>query len=130
MTNPDYNLDKQVGFIMRLASQRHTGVFADLINDDLTPTQFAALVKLQEVGGCSQNKLGRQTAMDAATIKGVVGRLVKRGFVETRKDPDDVRRLLVELTTEGQKVTTQNPGLSDPRSSIPVIHFAPFQKYS
>jgi MarR family transcriptional regulator, lower aerobic nicotinate degradation pathway regulator len=55
----------------------------------------------------SQNLLGRHTAMDAATIKGVVDRLARRGLAETRIDPDDARRLLVALTDEGAALVEQ-----------------------
>lgn len=97
-----YVLDDQVGFILRQVVQRHTVIFGASIGDELTPTQWAALAKLHEKGPCSQNLLGRLTAMDAATIKGVVDRMVKRGFVETRPDPEDGRRLVAALTAEGQ----------------------------
>ena len=40
--------------------------------------------------------------MDAATIKGVVGRLVARRLVTTTPDAADRRRLVVELTAEGR----------------------------
>ncbi len=99
-----YILERQVGFILRQVSQRHTAIFAARIGDDLTPTQWATLAKLLERGPCSQNLLGRQTAMDAATIKGVVDRLSNRGFVETRPDPEDARRLVVVLTPAGREV--------------------------
>lgn len=91
----DYVLDDQIGFVMRRANQRHLGLFASHI-PDLTPTQFAALAKLCELGEVSQNALGRATAMDAATIKGVVDRLRRKGFVDQRPDPDDQRRLLLK----------------------------------
>ena len=52
---------------------------------------------MREIGAVSQNDLGRQTAMDAATMKGVVDRLSKRGLVRTKPDPSDQRRILVEL---------------------------------
>jgi DNA-binding MarR family transcriptional regulator len=59
------------------------------------------LVKLAEFESLSQNLLGRETAMDAATIKGVVDRLLKRGFVATAPDPDDARRMRVSITRDG-----------------------------
>jgi MarR family transcriptional regulator, lower aerobic nicotinate degradation pathway regulator len=96
-----YILDDQVGFIMRQAQQRHTNIFASLMIEELTPTQWAVLAKLKECGPCSQNLLGRHTAMDAATIKGVIDRLTKRGITTTASDPADGRRLLVALTPEG-----------------------------
>jgi DNA-binding MarR family transcriptional regulator len=96
-----YLLDEQVGFLLRQASQRHTAIFAGRMIDDLTPTQWAALARLKERGPCSQNLLGRLTAMDAATIKGVVDRLVSRGLAETHSDPQDSRRLTIALTQAG-----------------------------
>jgi MarR family transcriptional regulator, lower aerobic nicotinate degradation pathway regulator len=96
-----YVLDEQVGFALRQAQQRHTTIFAAKMIEDLTPTQWAALAKLRELGDCSQNHLGRLTAMDAATIKGVVDRLTARGFIAIRPDPRDGRRLLVALTPTG-----------------------------
>ena len=98
---PPYRLDDQVGFILRQVTQRHTAIFASGIGDDLTPTQWAALAKLHEAGPLSHNLLGRHTAMDAATIKGVVDRLVRRGLATVAPDTVDGRRLLVTLTSAG-----------------------------
>ena len=100
---PVYVLDDQVGFILRQAYQKHALLFAEYFGDDLTPTQWAAIAKLGEAGGCSQNLLGRMTAMDAATIKGVVDRLTKRGYVESSPSPTDRRRVLIALTAAGRK---------------------------
>jgi DNA-binding MarR family transcriptional regulator len=101
MDEQSYHLDDQVGFLLRRASQRHLSVFAELI-PELTTTQFAAIAKLAEQGPMSQNQLGRMTAMDAATIKGVVGRLVGRRLVATSASADDRRRLIIALTPEGR----------------------------
>ncbi len=97
-----YHLQEQVGFILRKAHQRHVAIFASHIGD-LTPPQFAALAKLQDIGETSQNQLGALIAMDAATIKGVIDRLKARGFVEIAKHDGDKRRLLVRLTEEGRQ---------------------------
>jgi DNA-binding MarR family transcriptional regulator len=100
-----YVLDDQFGFLARVAMQRHTSIFAARMIEGLTQTQFAAMSKLQEVGPCSQNHLGRLIYLDAATIKGVVDRLGARGFVTALADPKDRRRRAVTLTTRGRKVT-------------------------
>jgi MarR family transcriptional regulator, lower aerobic nicotinate degradation pathway regulator len=101
---PRYVLDDQVGFILRQVNQRHTTIFARHIPEELTPTQWAAMSKLLETGPCSQNLLGRRTAMDAATIKGVVDRLAKRGLMETRADQEHPRQLVVALTEPGREL--------------------------
>jgi MarR family transcriptional regulator, lower aerobic nicotinate degradation pathway regulator len=104
LTKPSYILDEQIGFILRQVWQRHAAIFAREIGINLTPTQWAALSKLMETGPCSQNQLGRLTAMDVATIKGVIDRLTARGLTETSPDLEDGRRLLVSITRTGQQV--------------------------
>ena len=96
-----YALGAQVGFLLRRANQRHLAIFARAL-PELTPTQFAALAQLCADAPLSQNALGRATAMDAATIKGVVDRLRKRALVTAAPDPDDSRRLLLSPTGEGR----------------------------
>jgi MarR family transcriptional regulator, lower aerobic nicotinate degradation pathway regulator len=98
-----YALDEQIGFILRQAYQKHALLFLAYFGDDFTPTQWAAVAKLHELGGCSQNLLGRRTAMDAATIKGVVDRLMKRGLMESSPSPTDRRRVLITLTPAGRR---------------------------
>ena len=100
----DYHVDAQVGFLMRVAMQRHTSIFMANMVEDLTQTQFAVMAKLHEVGPCSQNHLGRLVYLDAATIKGVVDRLGLRGFITTDSDPTDRRRRAVSLTEKGGKI--------------------------
>ena len=95
-----YVLDDQIGYVLRRATQRHLTIFSEAI-PAVTTTQFAVLARLAELGPQSQNLLGRATAMDAATVKGVVDRLVREGLVETAADPDDKRRLTVRLTETG-----------------------------
>lgn len=95
-----YRLDDQIGYVLRRVTQRHLSIFSAAI-PEVTTTQFAVLARLAEIGPQSQNHLGRETAMDAATIKGVVDRLVKLGLVATTADPEDRRRLTVALTQTG-----------------------------
>jgi DNA-binding MarR family transcriptional regulator len=101
---PTYVLEEQVGFILRQVWQRHATIFGREMGVNLTPTQWAAVSKLAGTGPCSQNQLGRLTAMDVATIKGVIDRLTARGLTVTSPDPEDGRRLLVSLTRAGQQL--------------------------
>lgn len=97
----DYQLNAQVGFNLRRANQRHVAIFQKHV-DGLTPTQFAAMARVHELGSLSQNRLGRLTAMDSATIKGVVERLLVKGLVALNPDADDKRLRLVSLSPEGE----------------------------
>jgi MarR family transcriptional regulator, lower aerobic nicotinate degradation pathway regulator len=102
-----YVLDEQVGFLLRVAMQRHTAIFMSRMIEDLTQTQFAALAKLLAVGPCSQNQLARLIYLDAATTKGVVDRLEARRLVVVRPDPHDGRRREIALTKAGRMVAAK-----------------------
>ncbi len=103
-----YRLHDQIGFLLRQANQRHIAIFGARMGDRLTTTQWSALVKLAELQPISQNQLGRETSMDVATIKGVVDRLVGRGFVRTAPDRKDGRRLVLAVTDEGRAAIARN----------------------
>ncbi|WP_291338638.1 MarR family winged helix-turn-helix transcriptional regulator [Albidovulum sp.] len=96
-----YRLEDQIGFKLRLANQRHLEIFAAEM-PEITPRQFAVLAKLGDEGTLSQNHLGRLVAMDAATTKGVVERLLRKGLIETVPSPTDRRRLEISLTSAGR----------------------------
>lgn len=96
-----YALEGQVGFLLRQANQRHMATFARHFGEVTSP-QWAAMAKLHDVGACSQNHLGRLTSMDVATIKGVVDRLARRGYVTSVSDAADRRRVNVRLSAAGQ----------------------------
>jgi DNA-binding MarR family transcriptional regulator len=104
----EYVLETQIGHLLRRAHQRHVAQFEKEVGDlDLTPTQFAALAKISERGEVSQNLLGRMTAMDPATIQGVIQRLMARGLIDRRPDPNDRRATLLRLSTPGRTLTRE-----------------------
>src|SRR2546423_1745529 len=93
-------VEDQVGFLLRCAHQRASEIFNAVMGRfAVTPTQFAALAKLDDLGSVSQNQLGRLTRMDPATVSGVVGRLIARGFVRQSPDARDARLVLLALTS-------------------------------
>lgn len=99
-----YILDKQIGFWLRIAMQRHRAIFTNKMTHGVTAIQLATLAKLLEVGPCAQNHLGKLIYVDPATIKGVVDRLSKRGLLTNHVDQDDRRRRKVVLTEKGRKI--------------------------
>lgn len=107
VNNSEYDLGEQVGFLLRLAHQRHASIFQTHTIENLTPTQFSALVRVSQQGKVSQNHLGRLAGMDVATVKGVVERLKSKNLVELNADTEDKRRLVISLSSKGEKVVSQ-----------------------
>ena len=120
-----YVLDEQVGYLLRLANQRHALIFQQNVQDGLTPTQFSTLLRIDEHGEVSQNHLGRLSAIDVATIKGVVDRLRAKGLVKHRPDAADKRRSLISLTPEGEAMIA---GLKQLGSKITAETLAPLNE--
>ena len=102
-----YQIDDQIGFILRLAFQFHTAIFTDRMVANLTQTQFAAMAKIREMGSCSQSDLVRLIGLDSATINGVISRMKARGFIAVSEDPSDRRRQFLELTRKGAEVMSK-----------------------
>lgn len=96
-----YVLDDQIGYVLRLASQRHAAIFQRHAAHGLTPPQFSVMIRLAEHGTASQNHLGRLTGLDVATVKGVVDRLCAKGLISARPDAHDKRLTLLSLTAAG-----------------------------
>lgn len=97
-----YDVTEQVGHLLRKAYQKHLSIFNELSADSLlTSVQFVTLCVLRDNGDSSQAELVRATAIDQATIRGIVERLKARGLVELKKDSDDGRKVMISLTAEG-----------------------------
>lgn len=100
------NLPDRIGHVLRRAYQRHVAIFQQAMDDyELTAAQFIVLATLHECGECSQSDLVRHTAIDQATIRGIIDRLKARKLVTTQEDPADARKVTVRLTPKGEDVT-------------------------
>lgn len=106
---PDvYDFHDQIGHLLRRAYQHHVAIFQEAIPDSqLTAAQFVALSAVKERKGCSLNDIVKTTAIDQATIRGVVERLKARKLVEISPDPTDGRKLVVSATSRGKELINQ-----------------------
>jgi hypothetical protein len=81
-SSDNYDFHDQIGHLLRRAYQRHVAIFQEAIPDsDLTAAQFVTLCAVREHKACSLNEIVKTTAIDQATIRGVVDRLKARGLV-------------------------------------------------
>lgn len=104
-TPVDYDLTKQVGHLLRKAYQTHVAIFQALSNHpQITPTQFAVLCAVRDVGPCSLTVIGRRIVMDLATVRGTIERLSNRGLVSISKDDTDRRQVIAALSPEGRQL--------------------------
>ncbi|MFN3761918.1 MAG: MarR family winged helix-turn-helix transcriptional regulator [Anaerolineae bacterium] len=78
----------------------------DLARYGLTFPQFMALCSLEHAEGQSMRMgdLAAATHQSAASMTGIVDRLLEGGLVERRPDPTDRRSVVVALTPQGAQL--------------------------
>src|SRR5690606_33668195 len=103
-----YHVTDQVGHLLRKAVQRHTAIFQQNVGDDqLTAIQFVTLCALRDRGRSSQAELVEATAIDQATIRGIINRLKARGLIALSPGRLDKRKVIASLTTEGEALLSR-----------------------
>jgi DNA-binding MarR family transcriptional regulator len=83
-------------------------VAARRLNDELAatglkPAEAAVLIVLRDLGPLSQQALGLHLHVDPSNLVAFLNSLESEGLLERRRDPDDRRRHIVEITGEGIK---------------------------
>ncbi|RJE79723.1 MarR family winged helix-turn-helix transcriptional regulator [Paracoccus sp. JM45] len=125
----NYNLDDQVGFLLRKAHQAHIAICTEKLAGLLTPVQFSTLYRLaKEPAPVSQNALGRMVAMDAATTKGVVSRLKERGLLTSRPDLGDKRRHMLSTTEKGRALLEEALPLMHEITDLTLAPLEPYER--
>jgi DNA-binding MarR family transcriptional regulator len=67
------------------------------------PGIFSLMVLMDENPGIAQIELATQLAIDKATVVGLIRRLQREGWVESRQSPTDRRRQDLYLTPAGRQ---------------------------
>ncbi|OED00778.1 MarR family transcriptional regulator [Rhizobium sp. YK2] len=103
-----YQVTEQVGHLLRKAYQRHLAIFQDnAVDPSLTSVQFVTLCALRDNGPISQGELVKATAVDQATIRGIIDRLKSKNMIEISRDAHDGRKVIVSLTPAGEAILEQ-----------------------
>lgn len=101
----DYVFSDQIGHLLRRAYQRHLAIFQrNACDPQLTSVQFVTLCAIRDNGPSSLIELVKSTAIDQATIRGIVDRLKARGLIRQTSDAQDRRKVINCLTDEGRQL--------------------------
>ena len=72
--------------------------------EEITPEQWARLIRLWERDGVTQAELSEATFRDAPTMSRIIAGMETRGLLERRADPHDGRVRRVFLTREARRL--------------------------
>src|SRR6476619_377361 len=67
----------------------------------IRPRHVAALIELRDRGELTQQSLCGQLHLDPTNLVAILNELEQRGFATRRRDPEDRRRHLVEVSNKG-----------------------------
>jgi DNA-binding MarR family transcriptional regulator len=67
----------------------------------IRPRHVAALIELRDRGELSQQSLCGQLHLDPTNLVAILNELEQRGYATRRRDPEDRRRHLVEVSKKG-----------------------------
>src|SRR3954452_13207637 len=83
----------------------------------IRPRHVAALIELRDRGQVTQQSLCGQLHLDPTNLVAILNELEQRGFATRRRDPEDRRRHLVEVSNKGiaviEKVSEVMDGVED-----------------
>ena len=83
----------------------------------IRPRHVAALIELRDSGELTQQSLCGQLHLDPTNLVAILNELEQRGYATRRRDPEDRRRHLVEVSKKGiaviEKVSEVMDGVED-----------------
>jgi DNA-binding MarR family transcriptional regulator len=72
--------------------------------EDITPEQWAVLIRLWEQDGRAQSELSEATFRDAPTMSRIIDSMERGGLLQRRPHPEDGRVRVVHLTRHGKSL--------------------------
>lgn len=95
-------LTSMPGHLLRRNHQRSLEIFTKVVGDDVTRQQIALLIALSQHPNASQNAVVAVTGIDKGTLREMLGRMIKGGWVIRNRDPNDARAWTLNVTDSGR----------------------------
>ncbi|RJS91417.1 MarR family winged helix-turn-helix transcriptional regulator [Salinisphaera sp. Q1T1-3] len=107
-------LDAQLCFALYTATHRLTRAYRPLLEPlGLTYVQYLVMLVLWEDTPRSVGELGDALFLDSGTLTPLLKRMERAGLVSRRRDTEDERRVLIELTEAGTALKSRAAAVSD-----------------
>jgi DNA-binding MarR family transcriptional regulator len=99
-------LENQLCFPLYAASKEVVRRYKPILEEfDLTYTQYIAMMILWEKKTVTVNKLGEHLYLDSGTLTPMLKKMESKGLIKRTRSELDERRVNVELTAAGEKLS-------------------------
>jgi DNA-binding MarR family transcriptional regulator len=99
-------LQNQLCFPLYAASKEVVRRYKPILEEfDLTYTQYIAMMILWEKKTVTVNKLGEHLYLDSGTLTPMLKKMENKGLIKRTRSELDERRVNVELTAEGERLS-------------------------
>lgn len=108
-SHPQLALSSQLCLPLYAAARGVTRRYAELLTEvGLTYPQYVTMLALWDAGApLTVGEIGERLHLDSGTLTPVLKRLESAGHVARHRDDADERRVLVEVTPEGERLRAQ-----------------------
>jgi DNA-binding MarR family transcriptional regulator len=99
----------------------------DLARDELlqlSPKELALLLILEEQGQCRVNQLAEAVKLPLSTVSWTADRMVTKGYLSRKPDPDDRRAILLEPAELGKQALEMHHAVFDHLAGVVVTNLA------
>ena len=114
MASERHSVGTQLSFALYGAANRIARMHKPFLEPlGLTFPQYLVILELLDGAPLTVGSLGGRLDMDTGTITPLVKRLESAGFVTRTRDPEDERRVIVDLTPQGRAIEAEVRGITD-----------------
>jgi DNA-binding MarR family transcriptional regulator len=107
-TGAKSELSEYAGFLLAQLGRAVTRQYRCALSPiGLKPRETQALLRLRDEGPMSQQALGAALDIDASNLVALLNDLEGDGLISRRRDPDDRRRHVVEVSKRGAKLVDE-----------------------
>jgi DNA-binding MarR family transcriptional regulator len=100
-------MDNSIQIIGRIREKANDFIMDEMKKlgcDDLVPSHGDILASLFRCGELTMTEISESIYRERSTVTTLVNKLVKLGFVKTKKNPEDSRYIIVYLTQKGKEL--------------------------